>query len=120
MARVRRKSRYPPRPHLPHRFAGASTPFVRRGVFLCAVERFYGRVDANLPLSRTAATVLTPNRAAIQYRVVPPGGAAHFIFGNSRGTDERVWDVASFADLCTGRSRLRAGRGRLAHRRKRG
>src|SRR3954454_7250432 len=64
------------------------------------------------------STVLTAVCAAIQYLMVPPGEAGH-LFSNLSTVavdHERTRHVAPAADLCAGRPRLRAGRGRLADR----
>src|SRR5207245_11731848 len=83
---------YPMRPHL-------SAP-------LCSALRFAA-------VAMPSSVMLTADCAAIQYRVVPPGEAAHFVSTDCRLGDEQRPDIAFAADLRACRSCLRARRGRV-------
>src|SRR5262249_52102852 len=104
---------------------GSQAQESERPASTCSVHVYPMRphLSANLCSALTFAAVavpssvrLTADHAAIQYRVVPPGEAAHFVFTDCWLGDEWRPDIAFAANLRARRSRVRARRGRVAHR----
>src|SRR5262249_37217330 len=87
------------------------------------VDPMRPHLSANLCSALTFAAVAVPSsgmftadHAAIQYRAVPPGEAAHFVSAGCRLDAEERPDIAFAANLRARRSCVRARRGRVAHR----